>query len=57
MRSWIFSLLTNACGCAPSSKANTRGKITSVYAAREAVCRGLLADLAEANRLIDPGNE
>jgi hypothetical protein len=56
MKSWIFSMLTDAYGRIPYSEANTQGENTPVYDSQEAVYRGLLADLEEANRLIDPGN-
>jgi hypothetical protein len=56
MKSWIFSMLTDAYGRIPYSEANTQGENTPVYDSQEAVYRGLLADLEEANRLIDPGS-
>jgi hypothetical protein len=56
MKSWIFSMLTDAYGRIPYSEANTQGENTPVYDSQPAVYRGLLADLEEANSLIDPGS-
>jgi hypothetical protein len=56
MKSWIFSMLTDAYGRIPFSEANTREENTPVYDPQPAVYEGILADLEEANNLINPGN-
>jgi len=56
MKSWIFSMLTDAYGRIPFSEANTRGENTPVYDPQPAVYEGILADLATADSLIDPGS-
>ncbi|MEF8796068.1 MAG: SusD/RagB family nutrient-binding outer membrane lipoprotein [Salinivenus sp.] len=56
MKSWIFSMLTDAYGRIPYSEANTSGENTPVYDPQPAVYEGILADLETANDLIDPGN-
>lgn len=56
MKSWIFSMLTDAYGRIPFSEANTTGENTPVYDPQPAVYEGILADLEEANNLINPGS-
>ena len=56
MKSWIFSMLTDAYGRIPYSEANTPGENTPVYDSQAAVYDSLLTDLEEANTLIDPGS-
>jgi len=56
LKSWIFSMLTDAYGRIPFSEANTRGENTPAYDPQPAVYDSLLADLEEANNLIDPGS-
>jgi hypothetical protein len=58
MKSWIFSMLTNAYGTVPYSEAASvleGGEDTPSYDPQEAIYRGLLSDLEQANNLIDPG--
>ena len=56
MKSWIFSMLTDAYGRDPFSEANTPGENTPVYDPQPAIYEGILADLERANSLIDPGS-
>ena len=56
MKSWIFSMLTDAYGRVPFSEANTPGENTPVYDPQPAIYEGILADLERANSLIDPGS-
>lgn len=58
LKSWIFSMLTNAYGDIPYSEALAadEGTATPAYDPQEEVYRGLLSDLEEANTLIDPGS-
>lgn len=52
LKSWMFSLATDAYGDIPYSeagKAKTSGAYTPVYDAQEAIYTGLLADLKKAN--------
>ena len=56
MKSWIFSMLTNAYGRIPYSEANTQGENTPAYDPQPVVYDSLLADLERANSLIEPGN-
>lgn len=58
LKSWIFSMLTNAYGDVPYSEALAadEGTATPAYDSQEEVYRGLLSDLEEANDLIDPGS-
>jgi len=56
MKSWIFSMLTDAYGRIPFSEANTDEENTPVYDPQPAVYEGILADLATADSLIDPGS-
>jgi hypothetical protein len=58
LKSWIFSMLTNAYGDIPYSEALSvqDGTDTPAYDSQEEVYRGLLSDLEQANSLIDPGS-
>lgn len=56
LKSWIFSMLTDAYGRVPFSEANTPGENTPVYDPQPAIYEGILADLETANDLIDPGS-
>ena len=56
LKSWIFSMLTDAYGRVPFSEANTPGENTPVYDPQPAIYEGILADLERANSLIDPGS-
>jgi hypothetical protein len=60
MKSWMFSLATDAYGDIPYSKA-TQGKTAGVYTPeydpQEAVYTGILADLKKANELLGTSNE
>lgn len=52
LKSWMFSLATDAYGDIPyteAGKAKTSGAYTPVYDAQEAIYTGLLADLKKAN--------
>jgi hypothetical protein len=60
MKSWIFSMLTNAYGTVPYAEAVSvleDGEETPAYTPQEEIYRGMLSDLEEANSLIDPGGE
>lgn len=55
LQSWIFSLLTDAYGEIPYSQAGDINQyLTPVYDTQEAVYKGLLNDLKEAQQLLDP---
>jgi hypothetical protein len=57
LKSWIFSMLTDAYGDVPYSESLRvleTGENTPAYDAQEAIYRGLLADLEAANRRLDP---
>lgn len=57
MRSWIFSMLTDAYGDIPYTqaiKAKSDGEYSPVYDSQQKVYEGILADLRKANELIDP---
>jgi len=60
LKSWIFSMLTNAYGDIPYSEAIKAQADSTVnqpkYDAQEEVYKGLLSDLERANQLIQPGN-
>lgn len=59
MKSWIFSMLTNAYGTVPYTEAASvldEGVETPAYTPQEEIYRGMLSDLEEANSLIDPGS-
>jgi Starch-binding associating with outer membrane len=60
MRSWIFSLITDAYGDCPYSQA-IRGKEDGIYYPKydtqESIYNGILADLAAANDLLGTGSE
>lgn len=58
LRSWAFLLLTDAYGDIPYSEAgNINQYITPVYDKQQDVYTGLLADLATAQSLLDPGGK
>ncbi|WP_259070981.1 SusD/RagB family nutrient-binding outer membrane lipoprotein [Salinibacter ruber] len=56
LKSWIFSMLTNAYGDVPYSEsvAVQEGIETPKYDRQEAIYRGMLADLRRANELLTP---
>jgi len=57
LKSWIFSMLTDAYGDVPYSESLSvleDGENTPAYDAQEDIYRGLLADLETANTLLDP---
>ncbi|MBC7920647.1 MAG: SusD/RagB family nutrient-binding outer membrane lipoprotein [Ferruginibacter sp.] len=59
MRSWIFSVLTDAYGDVPYSEA-VRGKEVLYfpkYDKQEDIYNGILKELGDANNLLDPANE
>lgn len=59
MKSWIFSMLTNAYGTVPYTEAVNvleGGENTPAYTPQEAIYKGLLRDLEKANSLIEPGS-
>ena len=58
LKSWIFSMLTNAYGDVPYSEsvAVQEGIETPAYDRQEAIYRGMLADLRRANDLLTPGS-
>lgn len=60
MKSWMYSILTDAYGDIPYSEA-TKGKGDMLYYAKydrqEDIYKGLLADLEEANRILGTTNE
>ena len=58
LKSWIFSMLTNAYGDVPYSEsvAVQEGIETPKYDRQEAIYRGMLADLRRANELLTPGS-
>jgi len=56
LKSWVFSMLTNAYGDIPYSQAlSVEETNTPAYDPQEEVYRGLLRDLAKADSLITPG--
>ncbi len=60
MKSWIFSVLTDAYGDIPYAEAikgKTDALLTPVYDPQEQVYTGILADLAEANELLGSSGE
>lgn len=58
LRSWIFLLLTDAYGDIPYSQAgNIDSYITPVYDAQKDVYLGLLKDLEEANKTLNPAGK
>ncbi len=59
LKSWMFSLVTDAYGDVPYSeagKAKTEGIYQPVYDAQEAIYTGILADLKKANELLAAPN-
>ncbi len=58
LKSWIFSMLTDAYGDVPYSEVNQvlEGEATPVYDRQPAVYDSLLTNLEEANRLLQPGD-
>jgi len=58
LKSWIFSMLTNAYGDIPYSEsvAVQEGIETPAYDRQEAIYRGMLTDLRRANDLLTPGS-
>lgn len=60
MKSWMFSLATDAYGDIPYSEAS-KGKSTGIYTAKydlqEDVYNGILADLKKANEILGTSNE
>ena len=58
LKSWMFSMLTNAYGDIPYSEAigANAGENTPAYDKQEKVYKGLLSDLKKANDLIQPGS-
>jgi hypothetical protein len=60
LKSWIFSMLTDAYGDIPYSESLSvleAGENTPAYDAQEDVYRGLLADLETANERLDPSGQ
>lgn len=59
MRSWGFSLLTDAYGAIPYTEAlqGREGLYAPAYDAQEVVYEGVLNDLRRANELLDPSGE
>lgn len=60
MKSWMFSLATDAYGDIPYSKAvkgKTEGVYTPEYDMQEEVYNGILADLKKANEILGTSNE
>lgn len=59
LKSWMFSMLTNAYGDVPYREAHNvlEGTDTPAYDPQEEIYRGLLEDLEQANDLIDPGSD
>ena len=58
LRSWIFSMLTNAYGDVPYLEAikAEEGENTPAYDSQEAIYRGMLNDLERANELLNPAS-
>ena len=58
LKSWIFSMLTDAYGDIPYSEVNQvpEGEATPVYNRQSVVYDSLLTNLEEANDLLQPGN-
>lgn len=59
LKSWMFSLVTDAYGDVPykeAGKAKTEGLYTPVYDTQEEIYTGILADLKKANELLAVSN-